>query len=81
MVVEPGAGRVQKHELLRPGDAAKEEGQEAEILDVADYQPLRVPSKRWRQLMDRADRHEIGAFHDAPEMPDLCPREIRSLTT
>jgi hypothetical protein len=49
--------------LTKPG-ADIEEGQEGTVLDVADHQPTRVPSKTWRQLIQKV--WEVD--------PLVCPR-------
>ena len=45
-------GERTKHGLRRLGDEPEKE-QEEGILGVADYRPERVPSKTWRQLIQK----------------------------
>lgn len=43
-----------KKGLLRPGDQPpRENTDEATVLDVSDYQPPRIPSKTWRELIKK----------------------------
>ncbi|MDW7712319.1 MAG: transposase [Deferrisomatales bacterium] len=45
-------GERKKLGLTKPGSEI-EEGQEGTVLDVAERQPTRVPSKTWRQLIQK----------------------------
>jgi hypothetical protein len=64
-------GERKKVGLEQPGDKPDEE-QEAGALGVADHQPGRVPSKKWRQLIRKAP----SFFHARDEIAldlALCP--------
>ncbi len=46
-------GMRKKEGLQRPGDEPELEKEDIEIIDVADYQPHRVPSKTWRECIKK----------------------------
>ena len=65
-----------KKGVLRPGDEPPQAGNanQATVLDVSDYQPPRIPSKAWRDLIKKIREAD----------PLICPRcghemKIRSL--
>ena len=60
-------GERKKPGLVKPS-AVVEESQEHTVLDGGDYRPSRVPSKTWRQLIQR-----VWEVH-----PLACPLEVRS---
>jgi len=57
--------------LLRPGDQPPpgENADEVTVLDVSDYQPPRIPSKTWRELIKKI--WEVD--------PLTCPRCSREM--
>ncbi len=39
--------------MVRPGDEPLEHDAEVEIIDVSEYEPKRIPSKRWRECIKK----------------------------
>ncbi len=42
-----------KQGILKPGELPKQEPVNIEIIDVSDYQPPRMPSKKWRECIKK----------------------------
>ena len=53
-----------KQGICKPGDEPAKGKEDIQVIDVADYQPRRVPSKTWRECIKKL--WEVD--------PLLCPR-------
>ncbi len=46
-------GLRKKQGILKPGDSLEQGPVNIEIIDVADYKPPRIPSKKWRECIKK----------------------------